>query len=119
MKINYNKRTIELTKAEYKKATVYNSDEYKALKDAKSDSPTFKIIIKAAPKRKNQFSSLTYDYMRKYIETHDKDCIEDFERITAQSEDTKGLSVYRYGEVKKWFLDKYPEIKNFCEKKSA
>ena len=41
MTINFTNKTIELTTAEMKKASVYNSDAYKALREAHIDNPSF------------------------------------------------------------------------------
>ena len=52
MTINFTNKTIELTTAEMKKASVYNSDAYKALREARIDNPSFKIVEKKAAKSK-------------------------------------------------------------------
>ena len=50
--INYRKHAIEVSKSFSKKATIFGSTEYKQLKEAKTDFPSFRVVIKSARKRK-------------------------------------------------------------------
>ena len=70
IRINNSKREIVITKAFAKKAEQFKSDEYYELKEAKADNPTYKVVVRKAPKA-DHHSGMDYDYMRKYIEAHD------------------------------------------------
>ena len=71
--INERKRTIELTKGFAKKASVFGSEEYRQLQEARRDYPTYRVITvkSASGNKKNALKGLTYEYMEKYIELHD------------------------------------------------
>lgn len=72
--INNKARTIEMTKKFEKAASRFGSDEYKALQEARKDYPTYKVVVKTSTtKSKESFKGLTYDYMEKYIDAHDKE----------------------------------------------
>ena len=45
MKINYTNGTIDLTKAEAKKAGIPGSDAYIALMAIRAENPTFKVAV--------------------------------------------------------------------------
>ena len=115
MKINYTNKTIELTKKEYREATVFGSDMYTALKEARIEFPTFKIITKEPPKKKSPIGRITYEFMKKYIEEHDnkEDNMKEFEELTGKSDNTEFKISACYGEVLEWFLIKYPAIKDY------
>lgn len=63
--INEAKRSIEVTKEFYKKASVFGSAEYYELREVRHEFPNFKIVANKAPKR-DSFKGLTYDYMKRY-----------------------------------------------------
>ena len=115
MRINYINGTIEITKAFAKKASSPKSEEYAMLKEVRKDNPTFNVVVVAATKRtkKNSLKGLNYDFMKQYIERHDTDdqaAMVEFKKMTVKDDDN--LATKSYGEVKKWFLEQYPEI---CE----
>lgn len=121
MTINYEKEIIEMTKAEAKEAGKYNSEKYNELKEIRSVFPTFRIVTKSTPKKRDTYKGLTYAYMIKYIEEHTK---EDDVRRTEFSQmsgyvNAKKLALAEtatYGEVKAWFLLKFPEIEEYNKK---
>lgn len=123
--INNKARTIEMTKKFEKAASRFGSDEYKMLQEARKDYPAYKVVVKASTsKGKERFKGLTYEYMEKYIAAHDdenKTKMTEFEMLRGTSKEAKEMSAAArpYGEVKKWFFDKYPAFKEFtksCEK---
>ena len=69
--INYKKNTLEITKSFEKKASAYGSREYNELANVRKEFPDFRIVVKAA-KTKSTFKGMDYDFMREYIEKHDK-----------------------------------------------
>lgn len=124
MNANLMSRKIEMSKSEAKAAGKINSEKFVELQQYRAAYPGFEIEIKSPTKRKNEFKGLDYDYMVKYIKNckrEDKDNIlEEFNTLTAQAkkhkeEGSENLETASYIEVKKWFLAKFPEIKEFRE----
>ena len=118
IKINEANRTIEVTKAFANKASKFGSDEYKMLKEARNDFPTFKVVTKSAGKRKGTFKGLTITYMKEYIEKHDSENMKDFCILCGRNENWEIVDLARmvtYGEIKSWFLKKYPEFNEYTK----
>lgn len=121
--INNKARTIEMTKKFEKAASRFGSDEYKMLQEARKDYPTYKVAVKTSTtKSKESFKGLTYEYMKKYIAAHDenKSIMAEFEMLRAISDEAEAAlaEASSYGEIKKWFFEKFPEIKAFHEKRA-
>ena len=122
--INNKARTIEMSKKFEKAASRFGSDEYKMLQEARKDYPTYKVAVKTSTtKSKESFKGLTYEYMEKYIAAHDdenKTIMAEYGMLRATSDEAKEMNATAlpYGEVKKWFLDKYPVFKEFTEKRA-
>ena len=70
MKINEKKFTIEVTKSFAQKASRVGSPEYYELLEVRHNFPKFKVVVNQT-KSKDSFKGLTYEYMKKYIQTHD------------------------------------------------
>jgi hypothetical protein len=134
-----------MTKNEAKAAGRIGSKKFDELKEHQIAYPKFTVRIVANPKRKSQFTGLDYDFMEKYIKQCDKEnkdeILKEFNILrgkstndstakdkendpsdTAKVEDKENkVSIpvkaekASYLEVKKWFLDKFPEIKKFKE----
>lgn len=103
MTINFTNKTIELTTAEMKKASVYNSDAYKALREARIDNPTFKIVEKKAAKSKDKFARLTMKDIAAHVEKYGSDNQKkNFEFLTNGPEEKAS-----FFEVKKWFMNEF------------
>lgn len=118
MNINFEARTIEMTKAEAKEAGRFNSEKYIELKEIRSEFPTFRIITKNAPKKKDTYKGLTYTYMAQYIETHTKSGDIRRTEFAQMSGYVNGVKIAfaetaTYGEVKAWFLLRFPEIEEY------
>lgn len=121
--INNKARTIEMTKKFEKAASRFGSDEYKMLQEARKDYPTYKVAVKTSTaKSKESFKGLTYEYMEKYIAARDenKSIMAEFEMLRAISDEAEAAlaEASSYGEIKKWFFEKFPEIKAFHEKRA-
>ena len=122
--INEKNNTIVITKAFAKKASRFDSPEYKALQRARNDYPNFSVEVRTAPKKKDSFKGLTYAYMEKYIAKHDdadQTIMKEYEMLRGISEEAEELmaEALSYGEMKEWFLNKFPEIRAFHEKRAA
>ena len=108
--INYQKSTIEITKAFEKKARAFGSDEYKELCEAKKEFPTYRLVIKAT-KSSSTFKGMDYNFMLEYISKHEdaEKRREDFDKLR-----NSDLS---YGQIKQWFVSTYPVFKD-CNTKA-
>jgi hypothetical protein len=109
--INYKKSTIEITKSFEKQASVYGSQAYNELREARAEFPTYRLVIKAN-KSSSAFKGMDYDFMLAYIKTHEN------EENTRETEFGKlRASGLTYGEVKQWFVSTYPAFKD-CKTKA-
>jgi len=124
-KVNFKESTIEITnKAFERAASEYGSEAYKELNKVRKDNPGFKVVVienkrKASPK---SIKGLTYERMEKYIVAHDEDgsILTEFKARRAKDglADVTGKT-YSYGSNKAWFLEKFPEIKDYVENLSS
>ena len=124
MTINYSSMTIEMNKAESKAAGQFGTEAYKNLISAMQQFPNYKILIvaRAATKKSSDFKGLTYDYMEKYIASHDdekKSIMAEYKDLRGESDEAKDALAdsCSYQGIRKWFLEKFPEIAQFHEKR--
>ena len=118
MNINFENNTIEMTKTEAKEAGKYNTEKYLELKAIRSEFPTFRIVTKTTSKKRDTYKGLTYDYMTRYIKKHDDEnesIMKEFNvmRGYVDGEKNEFVDCATYGEVKAWFLLKFPEIEAY------
>ena len=124
IEVNYEGHELVITKAFEKKARLYGSKEFERLAKARTDFPTYEIVVRSTPKRKkssNPYSSLTYNYMEKYITAKNKDLMREFNIMRGKPENAEDAlpEKYEYREIQKWFLNNFPEIKDFYEKRNV
>ena len=117
MNANLTTKTIELTKSEAKAAGKLGTDAFKALNELRAPFPEFQIEVKHASKKKSALKGLNYDYMKQYIKTHDASAMAEFDKLRGYEDGKKNelATTASFGEVKAWFLLKFPEIKQFNE----
>lgn len=122
IRVNYSKRTIEITKTFNKLASIYDSEEYKKLKGAKLDNPSFRVVVKSPAKKKiedriTMKDIITYvevksgadsDQMKKLLDLRGKSIAEAGSILEAEE-------TASFAEIKKWFFNTYSEIKNKSE----
>lgn len=94
------------------------TEEYKILQEVRLAYPTYIVVRRTIKKNPNRecYRGLTYDYMRDYISHYEPE--ESRESIRAELEDMIQISrchsrCKRYPVIKQWFLEKYPDVKNF------
>lgn len=116
--INFEKSQIVMTKLFAKKCADTRSEEYAHLQSVRKDYPTFVVVTREIKKNPNKrvYKGLTYEYMRDYIILHTSP--ENETMVLAEFEELLLISrcqqqSRRYPAIKKWFLEKYPEIENF------
>lgn len=122
--INSTKKTIELTKRFAAAAAKFGSAEYAQLQQARRDYPDFLVVTVSAKSsaKKNSLKGLTYAYMEAYIAAHDDEnnsIMKEYQDLRANSNDAKEAcaEAVSYGEIKEWFLNKYPAIREFHERR--
>ena len=114
IRINDKNRTIEITKKFAANAKRFGTPEYDDLQAVRHDYPRYRIEIKTASKKADCFKGLTYDYMKGYILSHNKELLESFFVLcgkTEKGEKQEFAATASYGEIKKWFLDQFSELK--------
>lgn len=118
--INYTKNVIAISKAFEKKASKFGSEEYKQLKEARTEFPSFRIeVIKPSKRKGSTVSGLTFEKMKTYIAKHDEDGSIMKEFISMTSKENEELKKVHYAQVRSWFFKQYPEIKDFHKKMKA
>ena len=123
MNANLMTKKIEMSKNEAKAAGKIGTPEFEELRQYMAMYPGFEVQIKAPAKRKVEFRGLTYEYMKNYIKKHDNEngeIMAEFNALIAldkknKVESAEHLETAGYLDVKKWFLAKFPEIKEYKE----
>lgn len=113
--INERSKTLEITKKFAAAASRFGSDEYMELKAARSEFPTFKVVTKTTSRTsKDSFKSLTYEFMENYIKSrsNSEDIIQEYNNMREIGKSV--AAVKAYAQIKKWFLEKYPEAAEFA-----
>ena len=115
-------RTIEVTKSFYNAASRYGTDAYEAMQKVIQDNPGFRVVVKKAPKIKaNHYKGLTYDFMEKYIASHDdaEARMATFNSLRAKDDEALelGAESASYREIKAWFFKTYPEFAAFQKRR--
>ena len=100
------------------------SPEYAHLQQVRKDYPLYQVIRKTIEKnpKKETYNGLTYKYMEAYIATHEPE--ETRQKVLDEFEELRLISKChaigkRYPAIKKWFLEKYPQIAMFGVDESA
>lgn len=113
--INENEGTLVLAKGFAKKAFTYGTKEYRMLQECRKDYPTYTVEVRSICKNANQdhYKGLTYENMEIYILTHEN--AEENLVIFNNKKEIAEMhsSCKRYGTIKNWFLETYPEVKEF------
>ena len=115
IRINDSKRTIEITKTFSKLASLYGSEEYNALKGVKADFPTYRVIVKSAPKRKIEDRISMNDIVNYVTAKSGEDSAEMkiLKELRGKSIKDAGSvlaaeETATFAEIKKWFFEAFP-----------
>lgn len=114
IRINHRAQTIELTKSFAKDAERFGSKSYKELNEVRHEYPNYDIAI-LRQKAKDSHKGLNLDYMKKYIDDHDKTgkVKEIFEKCTTIKKDKLALvDGISFLDLRDWFFVQYPETKD-------
>lgn len=123
MNVNVKTQTIEMTKKFSNAAAKFGTDEYKMLQEARRDYPNFKVVTVVRKSAKPAYKGLTFSYMEKYIEKHDneeKSIMAQFRLLRAEDEESLelGAEAVSYLEIKDWFLNTFPAIREYHENRA-
>lgn len=94
-----------------RRAANTESEEYKHLMSVKSIYSDYKIKRRTIKKKTNKesYKGLTYEFMERHILLYDPASIVEYKQMRYISE----CHSIRYPTIKKWFLEKYPDVKNY------
>lgn len=115
LKIDFAEKKIIMDRTFAQNCANTNSEEYAHLQKVRQDYPDYDVITRTIKKNteKETYKGLTYRYMQDYILRHETEenalaVIKEFNELRTISEcHRQGL---RYPTIKRWFLNKYPEI---------
>lgn len=116
--IDFAQNRIMMDRTFAEKCRDTRSAEYEHLQRVRQDYPEFSVQRREIKKntRKETYAGLTYGYMEHYIITHEEAdtraaVLAEFNELRLISECHKRSR--RYPTIKKWFLEKYPQIAEF------
>ena len=117
IRIDNSKRTITITKAFNKLASIYGSDEYKMLRAAKLDNPTYRVIVKSPSKKKIE-DRITMNDIINYVveksgeESAEMDTLKELRGVSIKQAGSllKVEETASFAKIKEWFFLTYPEL---------
>ena len=119
IRVFHEENTVKINKIFYKESQNPTSDEYKLLQEIRKDYPNITVKLRQIERNANKttYAGLTYQYMRDYIVLHASSREEELKTM-AEFEEMLLISrcqakARRYPVIKRWFLEKYPEIVEF------
>ena len=124
IRIDFEHCQLVMDRSFEKKAMNPASQEYEQLQKVRMDYPAFTVVRRTIKKnpQKETYAGLTYLYMENYIMGHES--ADRVESVLGEYRELRLISQChgkgrRYPAIKKWFLQKYPEIAEFgIEKKT-
>ena len=115
--VDYANGVISLSSAFEKKAFTPGTSEYAQLMAVRNDFPGFRLATRQfkTNTKQDRYKGLTYNRMREYIKRVEGD---DAPAVLEGLEDLIEISkchstCKRYPSVKKWFLERYPDVATF------
>ncbi len=115
LRIDPNKGQIIMSREFAKFCYNTTTEEFAHLQYVRQQYPTYSVVKRTIKRNstKESYAGLNYTYMEDYISTHDNAeknmAIYQEMRLIAQCHS----KARRYAPIKNWFLDTYPEIKEF------
>lgn len=121
LKLSHAKREIVMDATFARNAENTMSPEYAHLQTVRRDYPDYTVIRRTIKRNANKesYKGLTYEFMETYILTHGKQetriaNLREFNEMRLIAECHS--QAFRYPVIKSWFLENYPEVKNFGKK---
>ena len=112
IKINFEKKTIVVSRPFAIRAASPTSKEYRQLTDVQMAYPAYQISVRTIQQPKtDHHKGLTYSYMEYYISTHENadERMAEYKEIRLRAE----CHSMKYANIRKWFLSVYPQIDDF------
>ena len=114
IKFDHTKKELIINRTFAKKAYIYGTEEYNLLQRARQDFPNYGISTRAGIKKnpqKEAFKGLDYEFMEQYFiyKNAPQEIWEKYKHMRLMA----GCHSRRFPIVKKWFLELYPEVKNW------
>lgn len=116
VKIDHLKKTITMYRTFAKRAEKPENNEYIRFQEIRREFPDYNIAVRGFKKNPGQehYKGLTYDYMKDYIQAYEplktrQDVLDELEKKIVISH----CHSKRYPAIKEWFLEKYPEVKEY------
>ena len=118
LRMDYEKERIMMSRDFAKAAQSPDTAEYRELQKVKENFPNYTLEVRSIKtnSEKESYKGLTYSYMENYILSHGDNA----EVQEALSEYRKLREIAKchnrgkgYPVIKHWFLECYPEVKNF------
>ena len=123
-KVSHAKREIVMDALFARNAENTLSPEYAHLQNVRRDYPAYAVVRRTIKRNANKesYKGLTYEYMETYILSHGKQetrlaNLREFNEMRLIAECHS--KAFRYPVIKSWFLEMYPEVKNFGTKVEA
>lgn len=120
LKVNMKDKKLVMDRTFAKNASLVGSREYKLLQEARRDYEPIGFTVEVKTIKRNSakecYKGLNYEFMEDYIRTHETketvvEVLSEFEEMLLISQCHS--KAFRYPTIKKWFLEKYPEIVQF------
>lgn len=118
LKIDFENSRLVMDRTFAKNVQNTNSEEYRHLQQVRRDYPTFTVTTRTCKPNPNKesYKGLTYDYMIDYIMKYEP--AETRKAVLVEFDDMMFISKChsqskRYPAIKNWFLNRYPEVKQF------
>lgn len=113
LKIDHKNGKIIMDREFSIKSSIYGTQEYTHLQNARRDYPDYGVerkTIKRNP-QKEAFNGLTYEFMEKYLEFYNVsvEVRKKYKEMRFMAE----CHSIRYPVIKKWFLETFPEVKEW------
>lgn len=120
--LNHKNYTIEMDKKFAAAASNPFSEEYAKLQEVRRDYPKYKVVVITRKEKESHTAGLSFEFMELYIEKHDdeeKSIMAEYKLLRAEDETSKamGMKSESYLTIRAWFLEQYPEVKNFISKR--
>ena len=118
LRINHKNNQLVMDREFSIKSSLYGSQEYNMLQAARQDYPTYQVVRKTIKRnpQKEAFDGLTYEYMERYMERYNAP-VETRQKYQEMRFMANCHSI-RYPIIKKWFLETFPEVKDWGKMKN-
>lgn len=111
------RKTYTLSKADYKQACIFGTDEYYKLEEALKANPDYAVKLRTVNRKEEtkSYKNLKYTNMEMYIKETDLANLPKYEQVKRLSK--AQIAPFKY--VRDWFLAEYPNYDDFTNFVSA